>query len=82
MNLPSLTRQSHRSMIHVFKTDVNTTEKAKLLPRLLNLQLHKGNWNLDREDCDCILRIDSTSLQSQEIIQLLMTNGFSCTELE
>ncbi|WP_224998797.1 hypothetical protein [Cesiribacter sp. SM1] len=70
-------------MVLVFKTSVqNKAEVAGLAPALNYLLNKRGIWNFDLEDCDHILRIESSSLQCEEIIRLMNGQGFFCAELE
>lgn len=70
-------------MVLVFKTSVqHKAEIAFLAPELNRLLNKRGLWNFDLEDCDNILRIDSSALQTEEVIGLLNGLGFYCAELE
>ena len=40
------------------------------------------HWNFDLEDCDHILRVIADDLLIQNIVDILVANGFSCEELE
>lgn len=68
-------------MIYVFKTSVKTKKAVRQLTPKLNDILSSSKWNFDLEDCDKILRIDSETKISEQIIKLLQENGFECTEL-
>jgi hypothetical protein len=70
-------------MVWVFKTSVQSrADIASLASSLNGLLQHRGGWNFDLEDCDNILRVESTALQSEEIIRLLQDQGYFCAELE
>jgi hypothetical protein len=70
-------------MVLVFKTSVQHKAEIDFLAPELNRLLNKrGLWNFDLDDCDKILRIDSSALQTEEIIRLLNGLGFYCAELE
>ncbi|HEY0177172.1 MAG TPA: hypothetical protein VGC08_12390 [Pedobacter sp.] len=66
----------------IFKTNVVTREQACSLLVLLNALPPVTQCNFDLEDCDSILRIVSTDLETQLICQLLQTEGFHCEALE
>jgi hypothetical protein len=69
-------------MIHVFKTSVETyTDIIKLRPRFEELGGHL-KWNFDLEDCDKILRVDSSEVSPRSIIEILENSNFECKELE
>ena len=69
-------------MIHVFKTSVTKeVDIKKLKPRIDGLT-DDMKWNFDLEDCDNILRIDSSSISPKTIIEVLNEFNFECQELE
>ncbi len=68
-------------MILVFKTTVKHKRAVKKLKPLLNKCLINCAWNFDLEDCDKILRVDTSTEISDLVITTLIKNGFSCEEL-
>ena len=62
-------------MVEVFKTDVREAEHAERLIDLLYKYFPARKINFDLEDCDKILRIDSTVNFSSEVIETLRENG-------
>ena len=66
--------------ILVFKTDIKLEDFIKLQTLLNNLP---GilQWNLDTEDIDNVLRIESTDVDSNKIINLISQAGYYCQEL-
>jgi len=69
-------------MIYVFKTTVKNKTQIKRLKSELDSILLNAKWNFDLEDCDKILRIDSTENCCQRVIALLHSFNFQCVELE
>jgi hypothetical protein len=69
-------------MVNVFKTSVKTIEAVSRLKPKLEKILSSALWNFDIEDCDNILRIDSQSEVSSDVIRLLKYEGFECQELD
>lgn len=70
------------NMIEVFKTNVSEQQQAdKLIGLLLNL-LPNSNINFDLEDCDKVLRINHEMIEPDQIIGLLISNGFDCRVME
>jgi hypothetical protein len=68
-------------MILVFKTSVKSKKAVKLIsPHLNKLNLNK--WNFDLNDCDNILRIDTSKNLSVIIISKLKMQGYECMELK
>ncbi len=68
--------------IIIFKTNVFTPEHAGRIQGILIAFPSIVQCNFDLDDCDRILRVVSTDLQSQRICQLLHAEGFSCEEME
>jgi acetylornithine deacetylase/succinyl-diaminopimelate desuccinylase-like protein len=68
-------------MISVFTTSVINSEQAARIKPYLD-QLHTiRSWNFDFEDCDNILRIDSSTAVSECITDILEKLGFQCKEI-
>lgn len=57
-------------MVWVFKTSVNSDYEVKLLTPTLNKYFGVSSWNFDLEDCDNILRLDSSDLT--KVIRLIV----------
>lgn len=68
--------------ILVFKTNLeNFKQTLKLYPLLKTIKgiLH---WNVDLEDTDRILRLETAGLSPSLVEQALQNAGFYCRELE
>jgi hypothetical protein len=66
----------------IFKTDIQTVDKLHVVKRLFNNHLGALRWNVDMEDIDNVLRIEShENLQETEIITLVQSQGLCCEEL-
>ncbi len=74
-----LTTEISIKTVLVFKTSVNYKKQIKLLAESLD---QIGNWNFDLEDCDHILRVETTINRKNKIIALLQEHGLKCEELE
>ncbi|WP_026995518.1 hypothetical protein [Flectobacillus major] len=66
--------------IFIFKTNINSIHQATLVYQALNLPEYI-RVNIDLDDCDKILRVESTHSDSQSIIQTILSLGFTCEEL-
>lgn len=72
---------NYNTMIAIFKTSVINSEQAERIRPYLD-QLHTIiAWNFDLEDCDNILRIESTTNVSASVISILEEHGFLCEEI-
>lgn len=67
--------------IHIFKTDIKTPEDKGRLQAVLDRHEDVETWHIDQEDIDCVLRIVSRSASPTQIIDLLHTQGYRCSEL-
>lgn len=68
-------------MIAIFKTSVINSEQVESIKPYLDQLQAISAWNFDLEDCDNILRIDSTTNVSAGVISILETHGFVCEEI-
>jgi hypothetical protein len=66
----------------VFKTNVNSKQKVSRLKPLLTSVAAITQWNFDLEDCDKVLRIETTGLNTHYVEALLQNAGFDCRELD
>lgn len=67
----------------VFKTSVIGNQQVdSLRPLLDNLVGGNDDWNFDLEDCDNILRVESSSIAAHDIASTLQLNGHDCQELQ
>jgi len=67
--------------ILVFKTNIRFKKDLKIIGLFLSDFKPVIRWNVDREDADKILRIESTSGDPLEIIQTINKAGYHCEEL-
>jgi len=67
--------------IHLFKTNIRTSEDKIKIRSLLNDRKGVEEWHIDQEDEDCVLRVVSYSLEKHVIISLVNTKGYLCVEL-
>lgn len=68
--------------ILVFKTNVSNRRKAKRAGDLLTALPTVRKWNFDLDDCDKVLRIEATKMETGIIETLLRAAGFVCEELD
>lgn len=69
-------------MIEVFKTSVRYKKESKTLVRHLKQLLPDGWVTFDLDDCDKILRIESSSFSPEVIVRLLQKHGHRCEILD
>ncbi|REA63191.1 hypothetical protein DSL64_06135 [Dyadobacter luteus] len=69
-------------MIYVFKTNVENKSEVAALAPCFNQLIAVGQWSFDLEDCDHILRVETSVEKVESIVGLLLREGFECEELE
>jgi copper chaperone len=65
----------------VFKTNLRWKKDLRQVTPALNNQPGILRWNVDQQDVDCVLRIETNQLLSQDIVQLISNSGYTCEEL-
>jgi len=68
-------------MIEVFKTNVETIDDSKLVLGILTENYPETTINFDLDDCDNILRVEGNNLIIEQIISIIMAEGFYCEVL-
>lgn len=68
--------------ILVFRTNIATPEQRNILKTLMGHLREIEKWNLDIWDTDNVLRIESNTDCSNNIIHHLQSAGFECAPLE
>ncbi|MEN2398795.1 hypothetical protein GKZ90_0003370 [Flavobacterium sp. MC2016-06] len=68
-------------MIEVFKTNVQEESQSEFIIGKLLEHFPNSHINFDLEDCDKVLRVHSTSISNQKIIEILNTHGYLCEVL-
>lgn len=69
-------------MLHIliFKTNIKFKKDLKKIESHLNSHETISSWNLDREDIDRVLRIESSVNITNEIINTVKLAGYHCEE--
>ncbi|POY36529.1 hypothetical protein C3K47_09120 [Solitalea longa] len=67
--------------IHIFKTNINDEPDVKAIASSLNDFSDILKWNVAIDDCDKILRIESSETEPEGFIRLINTLGYACEEL-
>lgn len=66
--------------ILLFKTDIRTEVDKRYIGKIMEEQQIE-QWTIDLHDIDCVLRIVSPTLKIEEVIQLVVKNGYQCEVL-
>jgi len=65
----------------VFKTDVVGKTNSENLGQILKKDHRIRNWNIDHNDVDNVLRIESSEMSPADVIELVKNLGYMCEEL-
>lgn len=67
--------------ILIFGTNIKTERDKETISKLLNTNSEIDQWNIDLEDIDSVLRIETKTLTIPEIIKMITEQDFKCFEL-
>lgn len=67
--------------ILVFKTNIRSIHDIKVVDKTISNLDGLRRWNVDRDDIDNVLRIETTLPDPGHIIGLVQEAGFFCEEL-
>ena len=63
----------------IFRTDIKTKKKVKVVKPIFNNHPVIKNWSVDTDDIDNVLKIEAVgTLAENDIITLMKTCGFYC----
>lgn len=66
----------------IFRTDIKTKKKVRMVKPLLDNRLNVIDWSIDLEDIDNVLRVEAMNgAEEQEIVELVASEGFYCESL-
>lgn len=80
-NSVTATASSPSADILIFKTNIQTQGDKFYIKSFLDRHPLISQWNIDLEDIDCVLRVVSTHLELQDIIDIVAARGYCCEEL-
>ncbi len=68
--------------LHIFRTDIKTKKKVKVLKPIFNHHPYITKWSVDTEDIDNVLKVEvAAHVNEKDIIGLMKTCGFYCEAL-
>ena len=67
--------------LFIFGTNLQTEKDKQVISKVLNSNHEIARWNIDLEDIDSVLRIESQSLTPEQIIKIITEQDFKCSEL-
>lgn len=69
-----------KERIHIFKTNIRTPEDKAIITKALNIDAIY-HWSIDTDDCDCVLRVITSTLSPTEMMNIITNEGYQCSEL-
>ena len=69
-----------KTEVLVFRTDIVGKSDNENLKQILKDSRIK-NWNIDQQDIDHVLRIESNEMSTAEVIEMVTKLGYMCEEL-
>jgi hypothetical protein len=66
---------------YIFKTNIQTETERQQVAAVLDPHEHIQHWNVDMDDCDKVLRIQTAHLSQPEIVTLIAPSGVVIEEL-
>ena len=67
----------------VFRTNINSLDRLYQTACLMcHLRHRVSRWNVDMEDCDCVLRIETDRVSEAEVVRLVRQIGLNCDPLD
>lgn len=67
--------------LFIFGTNLQTEKDKQVISKVLNTNNQIEQWNIDLEDIDSVLRIESQTLTAEQIIKIITEQDFKCSEL-
>ncbi|WP_026713110.1 hypothetical protein [Flavobacterium daejeonense] len=67
--------------ILIFGTNIKTEKDKNSISPILDAHPEIHQWNIDLEDIDSVLRIESETLNAEQIIKLITEQDYKCSEL-
>jgi hypothetical protein len=67
--------------IRIYKSNILTREDYQRVSPQLDTHLGTGQWSVDMEDSDRVLRIVKPGINEKELLHLLSGFGIQCSEL-
>jgi hypothetical protein len=67
--------------LFIFGTNLQTEKDKQVISKVLNANNEIERWNIDLEDIDSVLRVESQTLTAEQIIKIITEQDFKCSEL-
>lgn len=79
---PSDVLDLNQDHLLIYRTNISSLKKVKLIQPFFDAHPHIVDWNVDRQDIDNVLRIEvSSKVNEKEILNYILNLGLLCEEL-
>ena len=68
--------------LYIFKTNINTMDQLRKADHVLSNRTEIQKWNVDIDDCDKVLRVETSQLLIESVIGILKPHAIYCEELK
>jgi hypothetical protein len=65
----------------IFKTNISTLEQLRKVDSTLSHRAEIDKWNVDLDDCDKVLRVETKVLETSNVMEMLRSQQIYCEEL-
>jgi len=73
--------EDERMEVLVFRTDIIGKSDSENLGEILKEDSRIKTWNIDQQDIDKVLRIESNKMTPADVIEMVTKLGYMCEEL-
>ena len=75
-------RTDNTIQVLIFQTNISQQKDVEKAGILLSSNSAIHDWNIDTDDKDNVLRVETNRLSSEDVIALIEKIGFECQELQ
>ena len=68
-------------LVWVYVTNIETQTRIDVAAKVLNVESAVIKWNVDTEDCDNVLKVETSSLKEGYIPSLLAKYDLACVPM-
>lgn len=73
--------ETNSNTILIFGTNIKTEKDRAIVSPVLNAHPEIEQWHIDLEDIDSVLRIETKTLNTEQVIKIITEQDYKCSEL-
>lgn len=81
-SLISMKKAENNHRVLVFKTNLTSSADLVQIAPLMESDTRIKKWNVDVDDRDKVLRIESGDMETRDVIKMVERAGYQCEELQ